>query len=114
MEFYDGRRRPKGRENALKIFVMSSISDDYEDFGTVEHTTIDWAKQDGWKFTRQEILLELADLIRKGHAQAYLPSSRPPHVVIAEYSEECADQLSFYLTPMGIESLRDLDIDETI
>ena len=114
MEIYDGRRRPKTRENALKIFVMSSIADDYEDLAMVEQTTIDWAKEDGWQFTREEILLELAELIRKGHAQAYLLSSRPPHVVIAAYAPQHVDHLWFYLTPKGIEALRELDMNPTI
>ena len=93
---------------------MSSVADDYEDLATVERSTIDWAKEHGWQFTREEILLELAKLIRKGHAQAYLLSSRPPHVVAAEYSQERADRLSFYLTPNGINILHELDLDPTI
>jgi hypothetical protein len=114
MELYGGRRRPKGRENALKVFVMSSIADDYEDFEMVEHTTIEWAKEDGWQFSRQEILGELTGLIRNGHAQTYLLSTQPPHVVVAEYSEKSAEDLWFYLTPTGIQVLREMDLDQTI
>lgn len=110
MEIYDGRRRPKGsREHALRIYVMSSIADDYEDFEMVSNTASRWAEEDGLQFDRKEILRELAELIRNGHAQAYTLSAQPPHSLLAEYSEARADDLWFMLTPAGVQALTELD-----
>jgi hypothetical protein len=68
MELHDGRRRPKYRETARKIFIMSSIADDHEDFEIVEQTTVGWAKENGWDFSRREILKQLGGLIRNALA----------------------------------------------
>jgi hypothetical protein len=111
MEFCDGRRSPNGsREHALRIYVMGAISDDYEDFETVASTAAGWAEEDGLRvFGRQELLSELADLIRTGYAQAYILSAQPPHTRVADYSEGRADDLWFLLTAAGIRALNELD-----
>src|SRR6266850_523872 len=86
MEIYGNRRRPEGsREYVLKIYVMSSIADDYEDFEMVSNTATKWAEGDGLHFDRKEILRELAELIGKGYAQAYTLSAYPPHTVAVDY-----------------------------
>lgn len=112
MELYDGRRRPTGtRAQALRIYVMSSIADDYEDFEQVAKTLEKWAEEDDLQFGHDEIVHALAELIGDGHAQAYLLSERPPHVVVADYSEERAHDLWFMLTVEGKQALADLDAD---
>jgi hypothetical protein len=110
MELYDGRRRPKGsREYARRIYVMSSIANDYEDFEMVLNTTAKWAEEDGLQFGREELLSELSELILKGYAQSYVLSAQPPHTLVADYSEARADDLWFMLTPAGIRELNELD-----
>ncbi len=110
MELYDGRRRPKGsREYALRIYVMSSIADDYEDLEMVSNTATKWAEEDGLQFDRKEILRQLTELIRNGYAQAYVLSAQPPHTVVADYSEARADDLWFMLTAKGIGAMNELD-----
>jgi hypothetical protein len=112
MELYDGRRRPTGtRVQALKIYAMSSIADDYEDFEQVAKTLEKWAEEDGLQFGLDEILHALAELIGDGHAQAYVLSEHPPHVLVADYSEGRAHDLWFMLTAAGKQALDDLDAD---
>ena len=112
MELYDGRRRPTGtRAQALRIYVMSSIADDYEDFEQVAKTSEKWAKEDGLRFEHDEILHTLAELIGDGHAQAYVLSEHPPHVLVADYSEGRVHGLWFMLTAVGKQALGDLDHD---
>jgi len=73
-------------------------------------TAAGWAEEDGLRvFGRQELLSELADLIRTGYAQAYILSAQPPHTRVADYSEGRADDLWFLLTAAGIRALNELD-----
>ena len=112
MELYDGRRRPTGtRAQALRIYVMSSIADDYEDFEQVSKTLEKWSEEDGFQFGHDEMLHAIAELIGDGHAQAYVLSEHPPHVLVADYSEGRAHDLWFMLTAAGKQALDDLDAD---
>lgn len=110
MELYDDRRRPRGsRGFALRVHVMSSMADDYEDFEMISETAAKWAEEDGLQFDREEILSELAELIRRGDAQAYILSPRPPHTLVADFSMARADELWFMLTAQGIRALKEMD-----
>jgi hypothetical protein len=88
---------------------MSSIANDYEDFEMISNETKKWAEEDGLEFERAEILEELAELIRNDYAKAYLISPDPPHVVVAAYSEACADSLWFMLTTAGKRTMKELE-----
>lgn len=70
----------------------------------------DGLKEDGLRvFGRQELLSELADLIRTGYARAYILSAQTPHTLVADYSEGRADDLWFLLTASGLRALNELD-----
>jgi hypothetical protein len=106
----DQKRRPnEARQRALRIYVMSSIANDYEGFEMVSNETNKWAEESGIEFGRAEILEELSELIRNDYAKAYLLSPHPPHVVVAAYSEACADALWFMLTTAGIRAMKELE-----
>ena len=111
-ELHEGRRRPTGsREYIRRVYVASCIGDDYETLDSVVTDTCAWAVEDGIApLTRDEVLAELSALIQDGYAGAYYLSSQPPHCTTAQFSEACAADLSFVLTPKGVQMLRTLDI----
>ncbi len=111
-EVHEGHRRPNGsREYVRRVYVASCIGDDYETLDSVITDAGAWAAEDGIApLTREEVLAELSALIQEGYACAYYLSSQPPHCTTAQFSEECADDLSFTLTPKGVQMLRTLDI----
>lgn len=114
MEFRDGRRWPKGfnRQDALKIYVMSCIADDYEELSNVCRTVREWAEQDGLHFDVTEIVAQLSELMGIDQARAYLLSPRPPHVVSVDFSPKegsSGDNVWFMLTRSGLEEMDKLD-----
>ena len=101
MEVCDGRRCRTGPAQALRICVMASIADDYEDFEQVSKSVEKWSEEDGLQFGHDEMLHAIAELIGDGHAQAYVLSEHPPHVLDADYSEGRAHDRWFTLTAAG-------------
>ena len=111
MDIRDGRRWPdrNNREEALRTYIMSSIADDYEELKMIFTTVGEWAEEDGLTFESKEIVVQLSELIRAEHVQAYKLSSHPPHVIAADFSEACAGDLWFMLTASGRQALDQLD-----
>src|SRR5215472_9307203 len=99
---------PRSREEALKIFLMSCIADDYEELKVIFATIGKWAEEDSLHFDTREILDQLSVLIRENHAQAYILSPHPPHVVRADYSDASVNDLWFMLTVSGRQALNEL------
>jgi hypothetical protein len=88
---------------------MLSIADDYEDLEMISKTTKEWAEEGGFEFGRTEILEQLAEVIRRDYAKAYVLSEHPPHVMVAAYSEDHADALWFMLTTAGIRTVKEFE-----
>ena len=110
MEVHDGRRRPRGsREYILKIYLMSIVADDYENFEMVIDTVREWAAEDGLGYTLEEILRELRGLTSDGDIQTYTYMTDKQELVVAVYDEMRVNDLWFMLTPAGIQAMNKLD-----
>ena len=89
MELYDAAETSDGtRAQALRIYVMSSIADDYEDFEQVSKTVEKWSEEDGLQFGHDEMLHAIAELIGDRPRPSVRSIEHPPHVLVADYSEE--------------------------
>jgi len=85
--------------------TLRFISDDYEYFGRIIEDVTGWAAERGLGADRETIQTALEGLISGGYAQSYfLPDGIEP----VSYSAGRLDELSFYLTPKGLQLVREL------
>jgi hypothetical protein len=95
----------KTQDQVIKEFVVSTVSDDYEDFSMVLQVVSDRAKEKGVEVDREAILAALEGAIHEGYVQSYELSPPTPtpewdwRPVV--YSAERLNELRFYVTPEG-------------
>lgn len=90
----------------LKDCAMNAIADDYENLDHIVSWTTQLMDQKGFTVSSAEIIGALSEVISEGRAQAYQLSPHPPHVSLAKFSATDADKLWFYLTPAGLEAVK--------
>ena len=95
----------KTPDQAVKEFVVITVSDDYEDFAMVLEMVSDRAKEKGVEVDREAILAALEAAINEGYVQSYelFPPTPPPpwDWRPVAYSPDRLDELRFYVTPEG-------------
>jgi hypothetical protein len=101
------------RKKWLKMRVLNSFANDYEDFNIIVKTIDEWAAEENMSFYRSEIIETLTDVINEGYAQAFRLSLQKPYSVAVPFSPDNIDELRFYVTEKGKQEVnKDLDQDE--
>jgi|ERR1700674_1162575 len=89
------------REQMLSEFILEAMANDYESFACILDQVTKWAGEKQLHVTRDDIAVNLGNLIRSGYAKAYILSASPPHSQVAEFSHEHIDDLWYHPTPAG-------------
>ncbi len=90
-------------DSSLREYALRVIADDYESFEYILENVIELAAEHGGVADREGTLKALETLIRDGFAQAYLLGREAEPV---SYDRDQLDDLWFYLTPKGIDLIR--------
>lgn len=96
----------------ISYYVLSAISNDYEDFDMVVGEVFTWAERDGLRVSREEIVKTLLNVIKKGFAQAYIKHADSRLPSVSDFSaEQAIDPTGFYffVTAAGKRLVMDLD-----
>jgi len=89
------------RTEFIRNCVITTMSDDYENFQIIFRSAQSLAASRGLTVTEDEVVEALTFLISEGLAEAYLLSPHPPHSSKVAFSTEQLHELWFYVTPLG-------------
>jgi hypothetical protein len=95
--------------NAIMYHVLSSISNDFEDFETVVSDVSRSTTEKGQNVTREKIIRALEEAIHEGSAGAYILSAVPSRITPTVFSIGKIDKLWFRVTPKGKKLVERLD-----
>ena len=93
----------------IAYYVLSAISNDYEDFETISAEVERWAQEDRIPLGPQELIKTLQRLITLEFAGAYTKHSGSREPEAAEFSTDNLGRLYFFVTPQGKRLVTDLD-----
>jgi hypothetical protein len=90
----------------IRMFVLDSISDDYEDRQKILDHVTGLSSRSGCSVTPEDVEIALAELVNGGLARAYRLSTKAPPVELAGMPPERSelsphDGCYFWVTPSG-------------
>ena len=110
--------RVRDRAQAVLELVITAIADDYENLETIQRSINGWREEsesgswwakDAIPVSRREVVKALTELTREGYAQTFLALVEDEDPVPAEFQEGKVGELWFYLTPKGMNTVRQLE-----
>ena len=93
----------------LAYYVLSAISNDYEDLEMVSQEVLKWTAEDNLDVRHDQIVETLHLLIASGYAYAYIKRSGSSSPERVDFSPQCAHTYYFLVTEAGKRLVKDLD-----
>jgi hypothetical protein len=91
----------KDKASFVRDCVITTVSDDFEDFKIVFRETKRMAASRKLKVSKEDVAEAIRRLIAEGYAEAYVLSTRSPHSRKVKYTRDRLHELWFYATPRG-------------
>ena len=91
----------------MSRYTLEAVSDDYEELQMIfsdVSSKLDSAQASSIR--PEDIVSALEKLASQGYVQAYRLSSTPPYSVPVPFDATCVSDISFLITPKGLEALR--------
>jgi hypothetical protein len=90
-------------------YVLSAISNDYEDLDMVLSEVSQWARGDGISLAKEDVLAMLRHLIERGYARAYVKPTRAAQLTPVTLSDENVSRAYFFVSEKGKQLVMELD-----